>query len=129
FGRIALHSNTEPFSETDDFSEIPTDFCWIDVNGADDLQARPRRDLVDDGCPDWSETKVHDTNNWHGYEIIVEPCKRPTAGAHVRIDREERSSDGGEFVADTPHGQQQFWICRIGLDPSPQPFHQRVHGT
>ena len=51
FGCIVLHAHAEPAVESDHIAEIAAGLAGIDVDGADDLEARASGNLSGDGAP------------------------------------------------------------------------------
>src|SRR5581483_8759225 len=62
---VARHLHVQPARQADDVAEIAIHFGRIDVDRADDLESRPRGDLLDDRGADRSEAEVHYANIWH----------------------------------------------------------------
>ena len=73
FSALAASAETftpSRFGQADDVAEIAADLGGIDVDRADDLEAWPRRHLLDDGGADRAEPEMHDSDVGHNPRII-----------------------------------------------------------
>src|SRR5581483_1813498 len=70
FGRVAPHLHAETAAQSDDVSDVAACFRRIDVDAADDLEARTRRHLPGNRGADGPEAEMKDADR-HRTRIIL----------------------------------------------------------
>ncbi len=76
-GGVARHFHAEPLPQSDDVAEVATRLRRVDVDGADNLETRARRRLLDDGRADGTESEVQHANVGHNLRIIPSIKRAP----------------------------------------------------
>ena len=68
---VGRHLDAEPARQTRHVAEIASDHRRIDVDAGDDLESRPPGHLLEDGCADRTQAKVHHADVRHRRIIPV----------------------------------------------------------
>ena len=68
-GRVVLNLEAKAPTQADDLAQIASNLGGIGVDPADDLEARPRSDLLRDGAANRTQAEVHHADIGHTREL------------------------------------------------------------